>query len=417
MVQQIYQSLGEGDDVLLIFLDVSKAFDRVYHEGLLYKLQRIGICDNLLQWFKSYLAGRNQRVVLNGNHSEWKPINSGVPQASILGPLLFLVFVDDIVDDLSCDPFLYADDTTLYKPLKHQDDILNVEADLQMISNWAAQWRVIFNAAKTEYMIISKKTVRPQQVEILFQGTAIKHVTSHCHLGFWLMDNMSWAKHTQNLVKKVSVSINLMKRMPGSINRKTKLEVYKFYIRPLLEYGTSVFGGNLTQEQTDILEQTQRHAVICALNAYRHTSHNKLLIEAGIEPLMVRRRYFGLCHLYKMIHGLVPLYLRNLLPGRVGDFSPYPLRNVNDFNIPRVTKTYIKLSFFWHMLYSWNALELNIRISESLIIFKSNLKLLMFSKQNLLFDIYTPKGSVHHSRMRMGLSGLNAHRKKYNFID
>ena len=121
LVNKIYESLGNGDDVLLIVLDISKAFDKVYHRGLLHKLETFGINGCLLKWFSSYLSGRQQRVVVNGQGSEWRSINAGVPQGSILGPLLFLIFINDIVDDLSCDPFLYADDTSLFNVLNYPD--------------------------------------------------------------------------------------------------------------------------------------------------------------------------------------------------------------------------------------------------------------------------------------------------------
>ena len=112
---------------------------------------------------KSYLTERYQRVVVNGQSSEWRLINSGVPQGSILGPLLFLIFINDIVDDLQGDPFLYADDTSLFHPLNERTDLTRVNGDLRQISNWSDQWRVTFNAAKTVYMIISKKLIRPRQ--------------------------------------------------------------------------------------------------------------------------------------------------------------------------------------------------------------------------------------------------------------
>ena len=362
------------------------------------------------------LGGRKQRVVINGKESGWRDINAGVPQGSILGPLLFLIFVDDLVDDLNCEPFMYADDTSLLKTLNSQTSIDDVNTDLQLISNWAAQWRVTFNAAKTEYIIFSKKLIRPPPLPLSFNGIMINKVSSHCHLGIWLSENMSWNKHINEIIKKTSTSINLLKRMSRSIGRKTKLAIYKSYIRPKLEYCSFVYNGNLTKDLIDDLEHVQRQAVITAVNAYRHTSHEKLLLETGIEQLLTRRRYFGLCQMYKIIHGLTPRYLSDILPPYVESSTPYQLRNAQDFVIPRTNKNYVRLSFFWSMLYNWNTLDHDVRQSSSLQIFKNTLRDAKFYKPNKIFDIYTPKSSVHHARMRMGLSGLNAHRKKYNFI-
>ncbi len=129
LCNNIYKGLDEIKDVCLVFLDVSKAFDKVYHPALLHKLQCMGIGGNILAWIKSYLEERKVKVVLNGVSSESKPINASVPQGSILGPLLFLCYVNDIIDDLETLPYLFADDTSLFcnidpKKLKcsiHQD--------------------------------------------------------------------------------------------------------------------------------------------------------------------------------------------------------------------------------------------------------------------------------------------------------
>ena len=157
--------------------------------------------------------------------------------------------------------------------------------------------------------------------------------------------------------------------------------------------------------------------MISALGAYRHTSHERLLREAGIEPLYIRRRYFALCLLYKMVNGLTPPYLSYTLPPYVVDSSRYPLRNLNNFSIPRTSKTYVRLSFFWHTLYDWNSIDLSIRQSPSISAFKSRMKRILFYLPNPLFNVYTPNSSTHHARMRMGLSALNAQRKNYNFIN
>ena len=113
LVHKINQSLEKGQDICLIFLDVSKAFDRVFHEGLIFKLSSFGINGLLLKWFESYLSHRSQRVVINGQESEWLYTSAGVPQGSILGPLLFIIYVNDIVEEMDSNPFLFANGMSL----------------------------------------------------------------------------------------------------------------------------------------------------------------------------------------------------------------------------------------------------------------------------------------------------------------
>ena len=135
------QSLDSGKEVRVVFCDVSKAFHRVWHEGLLLQLEAAGIKGSLLAWFRSYLSNKKQRVVLPGAESKWNEIRAGVPQGSILGPLLFLLFINDIVKDIGCNIRLFADDTSLFLVVENPDtaaELLNL--DLDKIMAWAKKW-------------------------------------------------------------------------------------------------------------------------------------------------------------------------------------------------------------------------------------------------------------------------------------
>ena len=143
------KALDAGKEVRVIFCDISKAFDRVWHEGLIYKLNRIGIRGKLLRWFMSYLSNRKQRVVISGQSSEVHKIKAGVPQGSILGPLLFITFINDIVCDISCHIRLFADDTSLFIIVEDPytaAELLN--NDVEKIHQWSNQWLVNFNPKK-----------------------------------------------------------------------------------------------------------------------------------------------------------------------------------------------------------------------------------------------------------------------------
>jgi hypothetical protein len=193
LTNTIYKGLDDKQDILITFLDISKAFDRVWHPGLLHKLKEMGVSGTLYEWLSNYLTNRSQKVVIGGEESSIETINAGVPQGSILGPLLFLVFINDIIEDLENDMFLFADDASLMKVF-HDLFVAtaSINRDLQRLSRWAhtSTWTISFNLLKTVFMIISKKksqTHSPHSYEqhaaktskrrMLFRhGNPVKHV-------------------------------------------------------------------------------------------------------------------------------------------------------------------------------------------------------------------------------------------------
>ena len=146
-----------------IFLDISKAFDKVWHKGLIYKLRQYGFSGNLLALLTDFLSNRKQRVVLNGQHSSWADIKAGVPQGSILGPLLFLVYINDLTENLHSNPKLFADDTSLFSIVA--DEALSnsyLNDDLKKINDWAYKWKMSFNPDSTKpahEVVFSRKKI------------------------------------------------------------------------------------------------------------------------------------------------------------------------------------------------------------------------------------------------------------------
>ena len=158
MYNTFCKALDEGKEVRAVFLDISKAFDRVWRRGLLHKLNYVGIRGRLLDWFSDYLTNRRQRVVLPGSCSDWSYLKAGVPQGSILGPLLFLIFINDIVNDINSNIRLFADDTSLYIIVDTPQNTASVmNNDLSKINIWATKWLVTFNPAKSESLLITRR--------------------------------------------------------------------------------------------------------------------------------------------------------------------------------------------------------------------------------------------------------------------
>ena len=150
MLEDIYTGLDQHQDSLFVSLDISKAFDRVWHKGLLFKLKQLGITGNLLKWFASYLSHRCQRVIVGGQRSSIRYTNAGVPQGSILGPMLFLIYIYDMCQGLSSGVHQFADDTSLIFRFENQTIAANIlNNDLIILERWTTQWKVTFNPSKT----------------------------------------------------------------------------------------------------------------------------------------------------------------------------------------------------------------------------------------------------------------------------
>ena len=212
----------KGKEIRAVFCDISKAFDRVWHKGLLYKLRCMGCSSRVVKWFERYLSQRRQRVVINGQSSDWVHILAGVPQGSILGPLLFLIYINDIVKHIGCSIRLFADDTSLYIivncPLQSAQ-LLNT--DLQTISDWTAAWLVKFNPLKTLSMLISRKRNPVLHPPLFMNGTMIKNTSFHKHLGLTFSNTGSWDEHVKSISEKSWSRLNLLKAFKFRVLRKS----------------------------------------------------------------------------------------------------------------------------------------------------------------------------------------------------
>jgi hypothetical protein len=285
----IYNGLDDKSDVLITFLDISKAFDRVWHPGLIHKLKEFGISGPLLNWLTDYLTNRTQRVVIAGKQSTTKPINAGVPQGSILGPLLFLIFINDIIDKLENHIFLFADDATLVKIFKNIDEATaSINRDLQKLTKWATIWRVTFNIIKTIFMLITKKRLQLNP-RILMNNIPLKQVDEERYLGLILNSKMTWNSHVNHLTSKASRQIGLLHKLKTKLPRSALTKYYTTFIRPVLEYGSVVF-DNCTIHESHLIEQVQRRAAVLCTGALRRTAYTNLLNELGWESREDRRK-------------------------------------------------------------------------------------------------------------------------------
>jgi hypothetical protein len=219
---------------------------------LLYKLRKIGLHGSLLEWFKDYLRKRSQKVTIRGQSSESGIIKGGVPQGSVLGPLLFLIYINDITEGIQSKIKLFADDTSLYIDFKDPELAAEkLNGDLTKIGNWAKQWLVNFSPAKTKSIMCSnKKTTTPP---IYFNNTELQDTGNHKHLGLTLSDDLSWSAHIRDILDKVSAMSSVLKRLKYDVDRKSLEKIYFSFIRPKLEYASHVW-ANCYDRDSESLE-------------------------------------------------------------------------------------------------------------------------------------------------------------------
>ncbi|MCG8113035.1 MAG: reverse transcriptase domain-containing protein [Candidatus Thiodiazotropha taylori] len=400
------EALDAGKEVRAVFCDISKAFDRVWHAGLIYKLEAAGVTGDVLNWFKNYLAVRRQRVVLPGAASDWTYIRAGVPQGSILGPLLFLVFINDIVLDIGSHIRLFADDTSLFIVVNdpvNAADCLN--SDLEKVSHWASTWLVTFNPSKSESLLISRKVNRPQHPPLFMQNVEINEVDSHKHLGLYLSQDCTWHQHIEFIKEKAWCRINVMRKLKFKLDRKSLETIYTAFIRPLLEYGDVVW-DNCTQYEKNDLEKIQLEAARIATGTTKLISLNNLYKEVCWDTLDKRRHDHKLTLFYKMFNNLAPIYLSSLVPQQVNAVSRYNLRNSNDLKTIRTKTTLHYNSFLPSSIREWNNLPAEAKESTSVNSFKTFLKK---DKQSIPIYYYygNRKAQILHTRLRTNCSSLN----------
>ena len=305
ITHEIYKSFDANPslEVRGVFLDISKAFDRVWHVGLLYKLKLLGICGSYYNLVQSFLDSRHQRVVLNGQSSKWSLVEEGVPQGSILGQLLFLVYINDLPQGLHCNAKLFADDNSLFFTITSPAiSSSNLNEDLVKITHWAYQWKMSFNpdiTKQAQEIIFSRKKNNTSHPSLYFNNTPIQRKSVQKHLGLFLDEKLSFLEHIDEKIKKATVKVNLMRKLNLLLPRSSLLTVYKCFIRPHLDYGDVIYDQPNLSSLTNKIESVQYNVALAITGAIRGTSKEKLHYDLGFEFLKDRRWLRPLCYLQK----------------------------------------------------------------------------------------------------------------------
>ena len=410
------KALDEKKDVQIVFCDQSKAFDRVWHKGLIHKLKSFGIEGPLLEWFSDYVTNRKQKVQLEGSHSEHGTIAAGVPQGSILGPLLFLIHINDITENISSDIKLFADDTSLYITIDKDNQIektRQLNEDLQTINQWAKTWLVTFNPQKTKTLFISFKT-QPTILPLTFDGHNLDSVSHHKHLGLILNNNLSWKDHIDSVTSKANTKLNVLAHLKHILDRKTLRTLYESFIRPSLEYGNIIY-CNCTDGEKDEIEKIQRRAARIISGGTISTSVRLLYEELALETLETRQNRQMLTAFHKIINNNCPSYLYDIRP-KPPNRQIYNLRRQHDVTLPKCRLSTYQNSFFPTAAKKWNLLPDELKQIHDIDDFKFQLEQ-SIPTENPLYLIGNRQTNIIMAKLRMNNSELKADMYKINISD
>ena len=375
MTQCIYDSLDLGETVISFFLDFSKAFDTVNHRILLHKLQFYGIRDIELNWFQSYLSGRLQYVSLEGFNSQVHLVDRGVPQGSILGPLLFLIFINDFPN---CSRFfkftLFADDSTLtckFNNVTAENMALQLEDELHVIHSWLNANRLKLNSDKSHFICFSyRKNINMRPIKI-GNGT-INEVNSTKFLGLILDKNLNFKEHITHISNKCSKSIGILFKLNYFLPTNILKMLYSSMILPYLNYGIEAWFGAARTDRNKVFI-LQKKSIRAIYNLPFNTHTNTFFKDNNI--LKIHELYkLNLCSLvYRYTQPSTDLPLADRLQ-TISSIHSYNTRHNQNLATPRYNLTKTQSSFVYNAIHAWNNIPLEIKNCNSLNTFKSHLK-------------------------------------------
>lgn len=375
----------------LAFVDFRKAFDVINHELLLKKLSIYGANDISLKWFGSYLTGRKQYVRINGCCSTSKQLLQGVPQGSILGPILFLLFVNDMplsIRDSTLD--VYADDTTLSKcssweNVPHLTQALN--QDLKRLDEWSARNKMFINSQKTKSMLVTGKRLRnllaSTSIDVSLNGSNIEHVTDFKLLGITLDQDLSFNRQIEELCKKLAKRIGLLRHISPYLKRNQRDIYYSTIIKPVMLYGSTTW-TSCNKENLLKVRRLQKRAARIILDAERTAPSVGLFNTLKWVPFYAES-YVNRCALtYKRLNGNTPQYINDILI-RNSDTHNRQTRFCNlNLMCPRFKRSSEGgRAFAVRATKEWNKLSVDIKRSTSVKRFKRSLFKIILDNQIL----------------------------------
>ena len=363
-LEYVSRELDEGKLLDVVYLDFSKAFDKVPHQRLLHQLWHHGIRGQVFFWIKAWLANRMQRVILNGSKSDWRSVESGVPQGSVLGPLLFIIFVNHIQLGLKCRVWKFADDIKLVGRSGDEEQENFVQGDLDALVNWANTWQMSFNYDKCKVMHLGNSNREGSAYQM--DGRVLENIGDEKDLGVIISRDMKVEKQCKAARGKALKMLGCINRNVNYKSKEVVKKLYLAYVRPHLEYCVQAWRPHF-QKDIESLERVQRRATKM-INGFQAMEYGERLKALNLFSLKYRRLRGDMIEVFKILNEIDKVDLNGEL-----DVRPRTRGNLYNLRKSRCMTRNRLVSFSQRVVNHWNVLPNDVVASPSLSCFKNRL--------------------------------------------
>ena len=364
------ERIVKGEIVDTIYLDFAKAFDTVPHRRLMGKLDSYGIKGNIHQWIKAFLTGRSQVVKVNGTESNRADVLSGIPQGSVLGPILFVLYINDLPEEVQSDIYLFADDTKILRQITSREDACKLQEDVDSLERWSRKWLLSFNPDKCHVLSLGRFENIKHTHRYNIYESELEHVFEEKDLGVIIDSELKFEEHMSAKIKKANSIFGLIRRSFSFLDCKLFKKLYITFVRPHLEYAQVVWAPHLIKH-VNIIENVQKRATkrVDGLSGFDYTTRLKKL---DLPTLLYRRARGDMIELYKHFHhydkSITPhtFQIRNRV-SRKHNFQLVENRPSDGVRGPQSN------SFYYRAVKTWNNLSKEIVNAKDINSFKNNL--------------------------------------------
>ena len=382
-INDVIKSYDDKQSTIAVYCDLSKAFDTIDHNILIHKLEFYGIRGFALSWFRSYLSNRSQYTHYNGIDSDTQNVKCGVPQGSVLGPLLFIIYTNDHPSCLNLTKtILFADDTTIYLSSNDHDLLYKIMNDeLDRLTDWFQANKLSLNATKTNYMLFTNRDIQNLNTTLTLGNSIIDKVKCTKFLGMYIDENLKWNEHTHKVTQKLTRSYYAINKAKHSLNKRHLSTVYYSMVYPYLIYGITLWGNAPKIHLTKLI--TIQKKIIKMVSAAKYSAHTEPLFKT-LKILKLEDVYHHqiLNYVYKYVRGHLSPSLSQLFT-LAQDYHERDTRQSTTYKLlsykPRTTVACQSIAYMGPKL--WN------KIPHSLYIHNNNTIILATFSKRIKFEI------------------------------